>query len=203
MRPRLAAAAVCPTWTSDPDPVPCRGRPCGGALVASGVAWLTGDMNTSGPPLHEWCEPFAPLLGTWRGAGTGDYPTIEPFAYLEEVTFGHVGKPFLSYLQRTRDADTGEPLHTESGYLRTLPGGQAELVVAQPTGIVELHAGRIEAGTLDLASTTVATTATAKDCEAVTRVITVVGDELRYELAMAAVGLPMQHHLSAILRRDP
>ena len=44
------------------------------------------------------------LLGTWRGRGSGFYPTIEPFEYVEEVVFGHGGKPFLTYSQKTRDA---------------------------------------------------------------------------------------------------
>jgi hypothetical protein len=31
--------------------------------------------------------PLAPLLGVWRGNGQGVFPTIEPFAYEEEVRF--------------------------------------------------------------------------------------------------------------------
>ena len=92
--------------------------------------------------LHPAVEHLAPLLGTWRGGGRGDYPTIEAFEYTEEVTIGHVGKPFLAYSQRTKGAD-GAPLHAESGYLR--PAGEAglELLVVHPSGIAEVLVGDV------------------------------------------------------------
>lgn len=39
----------------------------------------------STPEPHPALTPLLPLVGTWRGTGRGDYPTIEPFAYVEEV----------------------------------------------------------------------------------------------------------------------
>lgn len=133
------------------------------------------------------------------------YPTIETFGYLEEVIFGHVGKPFLSYTQKTRHAETDLPLHTEAGYLRPVGVDRVEFVVAQPTGVVELHEGEVamtDAGlSLSMRSTSVPRTATARDVQRVERVVQVEDDSLTYRLDMAAVGLDLQHHLSAELHR--
>jgi hypothetical protein len=156
-------------------------------------------------PLHPDIDSLACLLGTWRGEGHGVYPTIEPFRYSEEVAFTHTGKPFLAYRQTTVNLDTGTPAHAEVGYWR--PGGlrRVELVLAHPTGVVEIDEGPVElfAGgvALHLRSTTVGLTATAKSVVSLERSIRVEGDELRYDLAMGAVDQPHQHHLSATLRR--
>jgi hypothetical protein len=157
------------------------------------------------PPLHSMCEPLASLLGTWRGKGSGHYPTIDGFEYFEEVTFGHVGKPFLAYGQKTRDAVTELPLHAEQGYFRPTRPGQLEFVVVQPSGIVEIHTGSIEQTdggcVLTLDSVQVPTAPTAKQLDQTQRIITVEGDNLSYDMSMAAVGEPFQHHLSATLKR--
>jgi hypothetical protein len=155
--------------------------------------------------LHPDVAVLAPLLGTWAGTGAGRYPTIEPFRYREEVTFGHVGKPFLAYRQATVRLDTGLPAHAEAGYLRGTGGNHVELVLAHPTGIAELAEGEVEATegglALRLASVAVTRTTSAKEVTRVDRTITVEGDVLRYELSMAAVGQPHQHHLAAELQR--
>jgi hypothetical protein len=112
-------------------------------------------------PLHPNVLPLAGLIGTWRGEGAGTYPTITPFRYGEEISFRSSGKPFLAYEQRTWALDDGRPLHAEAGYWRPQPDGSVEVVMAHPTGIVEVLEGRLEGGRIDLTSTTVATTSTA------------------------------------------
>lgn len=151
--------------------------------------------------LHPAVAALGPLLGTWSGEGRGEYPTIEAFAYGEEVTFRHVGKPFLAYAQRTWSLDDGRPLHCETGYWRAPGDGRLELVISHPFGANELLLGTVAGGAIRLVSDAVVTTPSAKRIDAVERDVDVEGDVLRYAVRMAAVGLPLTHHLAAELRR--
>jgi hypothetical protein len=157
--------------------------------------------------LHPDMAVLAPLLGTWQGPGAGEYPTIEPFGYLESVTFHHVGKPFFGYQQRTRGAHHGLPMHAECGYWRSAGPGRVEVVLAHPTGVAEILEGTIDDAegrlVIDLRSTSVGTSSTAKTVDATERTFELDGDELRYTFRMSAVGQPLQHHLSAVLSRAP
>jgi hypothetical protein len=152
-------------------------------------------------PMHPDVAALAFLIGTWQGRGKGVYPTITGFAYDETVEIAAPPKPFLTYSQRTKRAESGEPLHMETGYFRPAGPGGVELVIAQPTGIVEVHSGTIEHGHIHLRADAVARTTNAVRVDTVERVITVSGDVMRYRLLMGAVGQAHQLHLAAELHR--
>lgn len=159
----------------------------------------TGGMDR---PLHPDVEFLGFLLGTWSGQGQGEYPTITPFGYHETVTFGHVGKPFISYTQRTVAIDDGRPLHSEAGYLRSPRPGWIELVVAHPTGLAEVDEGSLSGSSMRLHSRVVAGTGTAKDVTVIERDFDFEPGVISYSLRMAAVGQPLTHHLQARLQLD-
>jgi hypothetical protein len=157
--------------------------------------------------VHPDIKDLAPLLGTWTGRGAGTYPTIEPFDYLEDVVFTHVGKPFLVYGQKTRGVADGLPMHAETGYLRVPQPGRVELVLAHPSGVTEIEVGTYAISgdriSLELSTTAIGLAPTAKQVTALSRSLRVDGDKLSYSLRMAAVGQPLQDHLAAVLHRGP
>jgi hypothetical protein len=137
------------------------------------------------------------LAGTWRGSGSGSYPTITEFEYTEELVIEPVpGRPVAHWRSRTADGRTREPRHAESGFLRITQSG-AELVLAHNFGIVEVSVGSVTDGTLEVSSSSVVS----KVVDRVVRVYRFDGDHLEYDMSMAAVGMPLTHHLSATLLR--
>lgn len=166
----------------------------------------TADLR-DGPDLHPALLPLLPLVGSWRGTGKGGYPTISDFDYGQQVVFAHDGRPVLRYESRTwiLDADgrAVRPSAREVGWWRPGAGdGDLEVLLAHPTGLVEVYVGRAT-GTArwELSTDVVARTATAKEVAANHRLYGIVEGTLAYAVDMAAVGQELQPHLSARLER--
>lgn len=157
--------------------------------------------QTDTDDLPDVLKPLQFLIGTWRGEGVGGYPTIQDFGYGQELTFEFYGKPMLAYASRTWALDDGRPLARETGFWRPQPDNQLEVLLAHPTGLVEVFLGTIAFTKIELATDVVARTPSAKEVTAERRLYGMVGEELMYAAEMAAVGQPMQPHLSARLSR--
>ena len=182
---------------------------------------LSADLPT---PLF----PLAWLIGKWAGAGVIGYPTIEEFRFGQEVEFSHDGRPFLSYRSQTwlldDDGNQTRPLATEVGFWRPLAtavghadetaepaepgegapasrGTELEVLLAHPTGFVEIYLGTVDGPRIDLATDLVARTATAKEYTAASRLYGLVESDLLWAMDMAAMGQPLQSHASARLKR--
>lgn len=153
------------------------------------------------PELHQDLQPLAFLLGTWRGDGMGEYPTIDPFSYVEEMTFDHVGDMFLCYQQASWSPVDGGPIHFERGFLRPGVAGRIEFTLAHPIGLTEVAEGALDGTSFELSSTEVGRTTTGLTTTAVVRSYRVDGDVLRYRTDMATDETPMALHLEAELHR--
>ena len=157
--------------------------------------------------LHATLEVLRPLIGVFAGEGEGDFPTVAPFRYHEEVSFLPRG-PLLVYAQHTADPASGRPMHAETGFLRRAGEDGIELLLAHTFGLTELQEGHLDLAPqpgvdlrVTLQSTAIGVAATAKAVDAVRRQLTVTGDELVSELWMTYAGVSDAQHLVSVLQR--
>jgi hypothetical protein len=133
------------------------------------------------------------------------YPTIESARFGQEVSFSQNGKPFLIYESRTwlldEEGHLGRPLAMESGFWRPQPDGRLEVVLAHPTGITEIYIGKVTGTKIEMATDAVVRTSSAKEVTAGRRLYGLIGTDLAYAYDMAAMGKPLQAHVSAQLKR--
>jgi THAP4-like, heme-binding beta-barrel domain len=159
------------------------------------------------PPLNPALRRLGPLVGVWRGTGQGGYPTIEGFHYGQEVRFAHDGRPFLHYESRAwllgPDGEVLRPSAREVGWWRAGQDPEHfEVLLAHPTGIVEVYVGEVRApNQWELRTDVVARTSTAKEVTANHRLYGLVEGALLYAVDMAAVGHTLSPHLAARLER--
>ena len=94
------------------------------------------------------------MVGTWRGKGRGDYPTIESFEYAHEVVFNHDGRPFLNYYSRSwiidKDGEIIRPAGSETGFWRVKPNNVLEVLISHNTGITEGWVGQFDGPKIQL-----------------------------------------------------
>ena len=166
----------------------------------------TADLR-DGPDLHPSLLPLLPLVGTWRGVGKGGYPTIEDFDYGQQVTFAHDGRPVLAVrvagLAARRRRGRAPPERAGDRLVaarrdRGRARGAARPPHRHRRGVRRRANGPTQ---VELSTDLVARTATAKEVTADHRLYGIVDGALLYAVDMAAMGQPLQPHLSARLER--
>lgn len=164
--------------------------------------------------------PLSWLIGRWEGVGVLGHPargeTDRQFGQV--VEFAHDGRDFLSYTSTTWGLDeaggTTEPLDVETGYWRPQPvdlstpppadGPRAvelEVLLAHPTGVVEVLTGTARGPRIDLTSDVVARTTTAHEYTAGSRMYGLVEGDLLWALDVTLAGHPLRSYASARLKR--
>ncbi|MGB2701638.1 MAG: FABP family protein [Candidatus Phosphoribacter baldrii] len=167
-----------------------------------GVPMFELDVN-----LPERLRPMAWLIGRWEGAGVLGYPTIESKHYGQEIHCWHDGRHFLQWEARAwiLDSENGarvRPAAIETGFWRPgEDGSEVELLLTHPTGILEMYYGQMEPAKITLRTDSVMRSPHAKEYNAATRLYGLVEGNMMYTMDMAAVGQPLQPHLSAQLKR--
>ncbi len=181
----------------------------------SAIAQAVAQAELLPSQLPQEILPMSWLLGAWRGAGQGGYPGQEGFAFLQEVVCTTDGRPFLHYYSRSTrlmaDGSLGEQLAVETGYLRPAPDNNAELLLAHPTGYVEIWTGevtitglvdaKITGARMELRTAGLLRTETAKDYSGGTRMYGLVNEKLLWVMDMKAMGQALAPHVSAQLDR--
>ncbi len=156
--------------------------------------------------LHPECAKVAWLLGTWRGNGEGDYPTIDKFRFAQELIFTHDGRPFFHFMSHaTIVDDEGGKIRDaaiETGFLRPKADGSFEFLLTHNTGFVEIYLGTAEGGKLEMSTDAVVRTGTAKEYVAGQRLYGLVESDLWFAYDMAAMGQELQPHLWGRLVRQ-
>jgi len=156
--------------------------------------------------LHDSLKHLEFLVGEWQGLGVVGYPTITEAQYEQEISFSHDGRPFLAYISKTWLIDDEgariRPSAVETGFWRAGTGERdVEVMLAHASGIVEVYVGEVAFSKIELTSEVVARTETAKDVKGFHRLYGLVEGDLAYAIDMAAMGQPLQPHLSARLQR--
>ena len=156
--------------------------------------------------LHPDLNPLAWIVGTWRGKGRGEYPTIPGFEFAQEVVFNHDGRPFMNYYSRSwiidDKGDILRPGASEAGFWRVRPNNVLEVVITHSTGIAEGWVGQFDGPKIQLVLDQGYSAPTAKIVTAGVRLYGLVEGELFYAYDMAAEGQELQAHIWSSLERQ-
>jgi hypothetical protein len=166
----------------------------------------TDDLR-AGASLHGRLLALLPLVGRWQGTGTGVVASSgTTFAYAQQISFVHDGRPFLAYESRSWLVDdAGDVIRAawrESGFWR--PGASdddLEVVLASNTGQALAFAGVSGDLRWEIATLAATPVPTAVPVDGERRLYALVDGTLVYATELAPAGADYAPHLNARLTR--
>lgn len=172
----------------------------------TGPAPDTSDLR-EGAPVHDSLLALLPLVGVWRGTGSGVVADSDvEFSYGQQISFVHDGRPFLVYEARSwllnPDGSVVRQAWRESGFWRPGPTqDDVEVVLASNTGQAMILIGTAGDLRWEFETMSLVPTPSAKQVDGERRLYALVNDELVYATDLAPKGRPYAGHLQARLTR--
>jgi hypothetical protein len=145
------------------------------------------------------------MIGSWEGSGKSSYPGTEDADFGQRIDISHNGGSYLHYLSQTYEVDADgapvRPLGMETGFWRPKRDASLEVVMCNPTGVVEIWYGHIQGAKIEITTDAVARTNSAPDYSAGHRLYGQVEGDLLWTFDRAADGQPLQSYQWGRLRR--
>lgn len=176
------------------------------AAIGAGPVPDTTDLRT-GVPVHDALLALLPLVGVWVGTGVGVVAsTGEQFAFGQQVSVAHDGRPFLAYESRSwlmnEDGTVLRQAWREAAFWRPGAGpDDVEVVLASNTGQALVLVGHAGDQTWDLATVSAQHVPAGLDVDGEHRLYALRDDELSYATELAPGGEPYRPHLNGRLTR--
>lgn len=162
-------------------------------------------MSDAGSELHRDLAPLRDFLGAWEGEGAGLWDGNFGFSDSLLLSADPYGRPIVLLHEQTFEAN-GRAIHAESGYLLAKAGGEVHMLVAEPSGIAEVLAGRVDAQRIELTSVEIGHAPGAKDVTATARRLVLErdagGDRLTLDTDIAVGNEPLAPHTRSVLHRS-
>ncbi|MHB1500405.1 MAG: heme-binding beta-barrel domain-containing protein [Candidatus Dormibacteria bacterium] len=154
------------------------------------------------PSLEQVVDPFRFLCGHWQGRGAGRWDPGEGFEYREDLRLELIpDRALIRIALSTFEVSSGALSHSEQGYLRLFPEGEAELVLAIPAGYTEVHQGQVEGQSLQFKLLHLGLAPRARPLSATRRSLELRGGRLRHQIDIAVgAGEPVAHVASTLDR---
>ncbi|XP_043273042.1 peroxynitrite isomerase THAP4-like [Venturia canescens] len=155
-------------------------------------------------PMHNAIKSLSWLEGTWRTEtiAQGQFPTIKPFTYCDEIKFISIGQPMLNFEAQSWHPEKKNPMHREVGFLKVIPeSNKVALVVSHNFGLTTIEEGFIGDNEIKLESVSIARMSQGTKEPGVTKLkreLKLVGNDLEQIVHMATTTTPeYAEHLRA------